>query len=97
EKEDFDQMQDGFNFDLAPEGAVQQTLFEEIVGSAWQMRRIRVSDGDGGLLRPRHIHSHPRRRTSAKETRAARAPQNPHRAHLSPLTQRIQKDSERTR
>src|SRR5207253_931336 len=41
EKEDFDQLQEGFNVDLSPEGAVQQTLFEEIVGAAWQMRRIR--------------------------------------------------------
>src|SRR5207253_8534866 len=37
-------LQDGFNVDLAPEGAVLQTLFEEIVGSAWQMRRIRVME-----------------------------------------------------
>src|SRR5207253_2307292 len=37
-------LQDGFNVDLAPEGAVLQTLFEEIVGSAWQMRRSRTME-----------------------------------------------------
>jgi hypothetical protein len=41
EKEEFDKMAEGYHYDLAPEGETQQTLFDEIVAAAWQLRRMR--------------------------------------------------------
>ncbi len=37
----FDSMAAKFRFDLSPSGAVERTLFNEIVGAAWQLERVR--------------------------------------------------------
>jgi hypothetical protein len=41
QKEEFDKMAEGYHFDLAPEGEIEQTLCDEIVAAAWQLRRMR--------------------------------------------------------
>src|ERR1700736_4674197 len=41
DQEEFDQMAHGYQIDLAPEGAIEQTLADEIVAAAWQLRRMR--------------------------------------------------------
>src|ERR1700681_492479 len=41
DKEEFDQMAEGYQIDLSPEGEIEQTLAHEIVASAWQLRRMR--------------------------------------------------------
>src|SRR5437764_4659587 len=41
DQEQFDQMAEGFQIDLSPEGAIEETLAAEIVASAWQLRRMR--------------------------------------------------------
>ena len=40
EQADFDDMAEGYRFELDPHGPVEQTLFSEIVGSAWQLGRV---------------------------------------------------------
>ena len=37
---DFDDMAEGYQFALDPDGPVEQTLFNEIVGAAWQLGRV---------------------------------------------------------
>src|SRR5579864_8655707 len=39
--EEFDELLAGLQADIAPQGALQQTLFDELVASAWNLRRIR--------------------------------------------------------
>jgi hypothetical protein len=41
EKEEFDKMAIGYYIELNPEGPTEQTLFDETVGAAWQLRRMR--------------------------------------------------------
>jgi hypothetical protein len=41
DQEEFDQMAHGYQIDLSPEGAIEQTLADEIVAAAWQLRRMR--------------------------------------------------------
>ena len=41
DREEFDIMLAGFHSDVAPQGALQQTLFDELVAAAWNLRRIR--------------------------------------------------------
>ena len=41
EREEFDELLAGFQVDIAPQGELQQTLFNELVASAWNLRRIR--------------------------------------------------------
>ena len=41
DREEFDEMLAGFQTDVAPQGALQQALFDELVASAWNLRRIR--------------------------------------------------------
>src|SRR5260370_35651400 len=44
DKEEFDQMAEGYQVDLSPEGEIEQTLANEIVSAAWQLRRMRRMD-----------------------------------------------------
>ena|ERR1700730_9732860 len=56
EQEEFDQMAHGYQIDLSPEGAIEQTLADEIV------RRLATPPhGNRSLLRPRFLHRYPRR------------------------------------
>lgn len=41
DRAEFEAMARGYDLDLRPQGATEQTLFEEVVNSAWQLRRIR--------------------------------------------------------
>jgi superfamily II helicase len=41
EHEEFEELLHGYQTDVKPQGAIQQTLFEELVGAAWNLRRIR--------------------------------------------------------
>lgn len=41
DREEFDELLAGLQADVAPQGALQQTLFDELVASAWNLRRIR--------------------------------------------------------
>jgi hypothetical protein len=41
DREEFDELLAGLQADVSPEGALQQALFEELVASAWNLRRIR--------------------------------------------------------
>jgi hypothetical protein len=41
DREEFDELLAGFQTDIAPEGTLQQALFDELVASAWNLRRIR--------------------------------------------------------
>ena len=40
DREEFNEMLAGFQADVAPQGALQQALFDELVASAWNLRRI---------------------------------------------------------
>jgi hypothetical protein len=41
DQEEFDALLADFQCDVAPHGAIQQTLFHELVSAAWNLRRIR--------------------------------------------------------
>lgn len=41
EQPEFDRMIAGYYTELDPAGDVEQTLFDEVVGAAWQLRRVR--------------------------------------------------------
>jgi hypothetical protein len=41
DQEEFDEMAHSYQVDLSPDGAIEQTLSEEIVAAAWQLRRMR--------------------------------------------------------
>jgi hypothetical protein len=43
---EFNDMLAGFQADVAPQGALQQALFDELVSSAWNLRRIRRMEAD---------------------------------------------------
>jgi len=44
--EDFDQLLAGYQADIAPQGVLQQSLFDELVAAAWNLRRIRVMEAE---------------------------------------------------
>jgi len=46
DREEFDELLTGLQADVAPEGALQQVLFDELVASAWNLRRIRRMETD---------------------------------------------------
>ena len=41
DREEFEAMLADFQSDVAPQGVIQQTLFDELVSAAWNLRRIR--------------------------------------------------------
>src|SRR6266436_278120 len=41
EREEFEELLNDYQMDVKPQGAIQRTLFEELVGAAWNLRRIR--------------------------------------------------------
>jgi hypothetical protein len=44
DREEFDELLAGFKIDVAPQGTIQQTLFDELVAAAWNLRRVRVME-----------------------------------------------------
>jgi len=41
EREEFEELLDDYQTDVKPQGAIQHTLFDELVGAAWNLRRVR--------------------------------------------------------
>jgi len=41
EREEFDEFLSSYQADVKPNGAIQQTLFDELLGAAWNLRRVR--------------------------------------------------------
>jgi hypothetical protein len=46
DREEFDELLAGLQTDISPQGALQHTLFDELVASAWNLRRIRRMETD---------------------------------------------------
>ena len=49
---EFDDMLAGYQFEINPRGAIQQTLFDELVAAAWNLRRVRILESQLDLLDP---------------------------------------------
>jgi len=41
EREEFEELLSGYQSGVKPQGAIQQTLFDELIGAAWNLRRVR--------------------------------------------------------
>jgi hypothetical protein len=41
ERDEFEELLSGYQSGVKPQGAIQQTLFDELVGAAWNLRRVR--------------------------------------------------------
>src|SRR5438477_8288459 len=41
EREEFEELLNDYQTEVQPQGAIQQTLFDELVGAAWNLRRVR--------------------------------------------------------
>jgi glycine cleavage system pyridoxal-binding protein P len=41
ESKEFEQLLNDYQTEVQPQGAIQQTLFDELVGAAWNLRRVR--------------------------------------------------------
>jgi hypothetical protein len=41
EREEFNELLNDYQTDVKPKGAIQQTLFDELVAAAWNLRRVR--------------------------------------------------------
>ena len=46
EQGEYDEMAEGYLFELDPDGPVEQTLFNEIVGAAWQLGRVQRMEAE---------------------------------------------------
>jgi hypothetical protein len=46
DREEFDEFQVRLQTDIRPQGALQQILFDQLVGSAWNLRRIRSMEAE---------------------------------------------------
>src|SRR5258707_4273063 len=44
EREEFDQLLSDYQAAVKPQDAIQQSLFEELVASAWNLRRVRSKE-----------------------------------------------------
>ncbi|HME10605.1 MAG TPA: hypothetical protein VKG25_26355 [Bryobacteraceae bacterium] len=54
DREEFEEMLAGYQTEINPRGAIQQTLFDEIVTAAWNLRRIRILESTLDLLDPQY-------------------------------------------
>ncbi len=72
DREEFEALHVDYETDIRPQGALQQSVFEELVASAWNLRRIRRMETK--LCSPREILlGHPRQRRSPDQTRSPAA------------------------
>jgi hypothetical protein len=46
DREEFDQLLAGYQADIAPQGTLQQTLFDELVAAAWNLGRVRIMEAE---------------------------------------------------
>ena len=51
--QEFDDLLAAYQSQIRPAGAIQQTLFEELVSAAWNLRRVRILESRLDLLDPR--------------------------------------------
>jgi len=52
EQEAFEQLQAHYQAEIDPRGALQQTLFDELVAAAWNLRRVHILQAGIDLLDP---------------------------------------------
>jgi hypothetical protein len=50
--EAFNELQDRYQAEIDPQGALQQTFFEELVTAAWNLRRVRILQASIDMLDP---------------------------------------------
>jgi len=46
DREEFDELLAGLQADIAPQGVLQQTLFDELVAAAWNLGRVRIMEAE---------------------------------------------------
>jgi len=46
EQQEFEDLHASFHADVQPQGAIQQTLFNELVAAAWNLRRVRLMEAE---------------------------------------------------
>ena len=46
EREEFEELLNDYQTDVKPQGAIQHTLFDELVGAAWNLRRVRRMEAE---------------------------------------------------
>src|SRR5437667_8306801 len=46
EREEFDELLHSYQTEIKPQGAIQQTLFDELVAAAWNLRRVRRMEAE---------------------------------------------------
>jgi len=52
EREEFEQLLAHYQNDIQPQGAIQETLFDELVAAAWNLRRVRALQSQTDMLDP---------------------------------------------
>src|SRR5450755_1431790 len=52
EREAFEELQARYQSEIDPQGALQQTLFDELVTAGWNLRRVRLIQAGIDLLDP---------------------------------------------
>src|SRR5690242_468704 len=46
EQEEFDELLAGYRSEINPQGTIQQSLFDELVAAAWNLRRVRRMEAE---------------------------------------------------
>ena len=54
EREDFEQILAHYQSQIEPHGPIQQTLFNELVAAAWNLRRVRILQAQIDMLDPQY-------------------------------------------
>ena len=54
EREDFEQILAHYQSQIDPHGPIQQTLFDELVAAAWNLRRVRILQAQIDMLDPQY-------------------------------------------
>ena len=54
DQEEFDELLAFYRAEVNPQGPIQQTLFEELITAAWNLRRVRVLQAGLDMLDPQH-------------------------------------------
>jgi len=72
DREEFDALLADFQSDVAPQGVIQQTLFDELVSAAWNLRRIRRMEAELCAGAPSYLDLLDNDHTQTKLDRLAR-------------------------
>jgi len=89
DREEFEDFHAQLQTDIRPEGALQQILFDQLVASAWNLRRIRRMEAELTASAQSYLDVLDNPELTAK-ARPARPPRNPRRAQLPSLAPRTQ-------